>query len=218
MRNPEMSSLDLFAGSGTSVELGPGAVVLRGFAAHLERELLEAITRIAAAAPFRHLMTPGGYRMSVAMTNCGQCGWVSDETGYRYTPEDPLSARQWPPMPPAFLALAEAAAAQAGFTSYRPDACLINRYVPGARLSPHRDRDERDAHAPIVSVSLGVSATFLWGGLRRQDRARRIPLYSGDVVVWGGESRFVYHGIAAITDQSHPLTRNARFNLTFRKV
>lgn len=213
-----MSSLDLFAELGTSVELGPGATVLRGFASHMERELLDAIARIAAAAPFRHLITPGGYRMSVAMTNCGHCGWVSDETGYRYTRDDPLSARQWPPMPALFLTLAEAAAAQAGFISYLPDACLINRYMPGARLSLHRDQDERDAQAPIVSVSLGVSATFLWGGLRRQDRVRRLPLHSSDVVIWGGESRFIYHGVAAIAEQLHPLTGNERFNLTFRKV
>lgn len=217
MRNPDVSSLELFAGLG-NVELSPGAMVLRGFASHMERELLDAIARIAAAAPLRHLITPGGYRMSVAMTNCGHCGWVSDETGYRYTREDPLSARQWPPMPASFLTLAEAAAAQAGFTAYRPDACLINRYVPGARLSLHRDQDERDALAPIVSVSLGVSAIFLWGGLRRQERPRRIPLHSGDVVVWGGESRFVYHGVAHLLPGSHPLTGNERFNLTFRKT
>ncbi len=156
--------------------------------------------------------------MSVAMTNCGRVGWVSDRTGYRYDPVDPDTKVPWPAMPPAFLDLAARAAAEAGFANYDPDACLINRYVAGARLSLHQDRDEKDAWAPIVSVSLGLPATFLWGGKRRSDPVRRMRLESGDVVVWGGPARFVYHGVAPLKEGDHPLTGAARINLTFRKV
>jgi alkylated DNA repair protein (DNA oxidative demethylase) len=156
--------------------------------------------------------------MSVAMTNCGEVGWVSDLTGYRYDALDPLTQRPWPRMPAAFLDLAARAAEAAGFSTFKPDACLINRYTPGTRLSLHRDYDEKDRTAPIVSVSIGVPAVFQWGGLRRNDRTRRVPLESGDVVVWGGESRFVYHGIAALKESSHPLTGRERINLTFRKA
>lgn len=201
-----------------SEALGPGAVVLRGFARASERELLSAVDSVAALSPFRHLITPGGYRMSVAMTNCGELGWVSDRSGYRYDPIDPTTQKPWPRMPEVFLQLAAGAAAHAGYASFRPDACLINRYEPGSRLSLHRDYDERDAAAPIVSVSLGVPAKFLWGGLQRGDRTRRIGLESGDVVVWGGESRFVYHGIAALPENTHSLTGPLRINLTFRKA
>ena len=155
---------------------------------------------IAQAAPFRHLVTPGGYTMSVAMTNCGRVGWVSDRTGYRYDPVDPDTGAPWPPMPAAFLDLAVRAAAEAGFANYDPDACLINRYVAGAKLSLHQDRDEKDAWAPIVSVSLGLPAVFLWGGKRRSDPVRRLRLESGDVAVWGGPARFVYHGVAPLKE------------------
>lgn len=198
--------------------LGPGAVVLRGFARGLQQGLLDAVAGITAVSPFRHLITPGGFRMSVAMTNCGEVGWVSDRTGYRYDPIDPQTQHAWPAMPGIFRQLAANAASAAGYERFRPDACLINRYEPGARLSLHRDYDEKDAAAPIVSVSLGVPATFQWGGLRRSDRTRRILLESGDVVVWGGESRFVYHGIAALPDNMHSLTGPQRINLTFRKT
>jgi alkylated DNA repair protein (DNA oxidative demethylase) len=198
--------------------LAPGAYVLRGFVRGKEQELLSAVGKIAEAAPFRHLITPGGYRMSVAMTNCGNLGWVSDRTGYRYDPIDPITQRPWPPMPAVFRQLAESAAECAGYPSYRPDAVLINRYEPGTRLSLHQDKDERDAVAPIVSVSLGVPAKFLWGGLRRADSTRRILLESGDVVVWGGESRFVFHGVAPLPENTHALTGHQRINLTFRKA
>lgn len=198
--------------------LGPGAAVLRGFARASEKELLSAVDAIAALSPFRHLTTPGGFQMSVAMTNCGALGWVSDRSGYRYDAVDPTTQKPWPPMPEVFRHLAAGAAARAGYESFRPDACLINRYQPGSRLSLHRDYDERDAAAPIVSVSLGVSAKFLWGGLQRSDRTRRIGLESGDVVVWGGESRFAYHGIAPLPHNTHVLTGQYRINLTFRKA
>jgi len=198
--------------------LEDGAVLLRGFADSETSLLIEQVARIVQGAPFRHLITPGGYTMSVAMTNCGRVGWVSDRTGYRYDPVDPDTKAPWPAMPPVFLDLAARAAAEAGFAGYDPDACLINRYVAGAKLSLHQDRDEKDAWAPIVSVSLGLPATFLWGGQRRADPVRRLRLESGDVVVWGGPARFVYHGVAPLKDGDHPLTGAARINLTFRKV
>jgi alkylated DNA repair protein (DNA oxidative demethylase) len=202
-----------------SVEpLEEGAMLLRGFATVEAPVLIAEVARIAEAAAFRHLVTPGGYTMSVAMTNCGRVGWVSDRSGYRYDPVDPDTGAPWPAIPLAFLDLAVRAAAEIGFTSYNPDACLINRYIAGAKLSLHQDRDEKDAWAPIVSVSLGLPAVFLWGGKRRSDPVRRLRLESGDVVVWGGPARFVYHGIAPLTDGAHPLTGAARINLTFRKV
>jgi alkylated DNA repair protein (DNA oxidative demethylase) len=199
-------------------QLQEGAVLLRGFAVAQAPLLLEEVARVAQAAQFRHLITPGGYTMSVAMTNCGRVGWVSDRAGYRYDRVDPETGLDWPPMPAVFLDIAARAAAEAGFARYDPDACLINRYTAGARLSLHQDRDEKDPFAPIVSVSLGLSAVFLWGGKRRSDSVRRIPLESGDVAVWGGPARFVYHGVAPLRDGQHPLTADARINLTFRKV
>jgi alkylated DNA repair protein (DNA oxidative demethylase) len=200
-----------------SVALGQQAVLLKGFAASQGPALLAAIEDICRAAPFRHLVTPGGWTMSVAMTNCGEAGWVSDRSGYRYDPVDPQSGRPWPAMPPLFRALAASAAAAAGFAAFEPQACLINRYRPGARLSLHQDRDEGDLTAPIVSVSLGLPATFLWGGRTRPERPRRIPVLHGDVAVWGGVDRLVFHGIHPLPDGTHPLTGNARYNLTFRK-
>ena len=204
--------------SSSHERLEEGAVLLRGFAAAEGPLLVAEVTRIAQAAAFRHLVTPGGYTMSVAMTNCGRVGWVSDRTGYRYDPVDPHSGVPWPAMPRAFVDIAAHAAAEVGFTGYDPDACLINRYIAGAKLSLHQDRDEKDGWAPIVSVSLGLSAIFLWGGKRRSDPVRRLRLESGDIVVWGGPARFVYHGVAPLSDGQHPLTGSARINLTFRKV
>jgi alkylated DNA repair protein (DNA oxidative demethylase) len=199
-------------------QLEDGAVLLRGFAGSEAVALIEEVKQIAERAPFRHLVTPGGYTMSVAMTNCGRVGWVSDRSGYRYDPVDPATGVHWPAMPSVFLDLAVRAAAEAGFLNYDPDACLINRYVPGAKLGLHQDRDEDDAWAPIVSVSLGLPAVFLWGGKQRSDRVRRLLVESGDVAVWGGPARFVFHGVAPLKEGEHPLTGNARLNLTFRKV
>jgi alkylated DNA repair protein (DNA oxidative demethylase) len=198
--------------------LEDGAVLLRGFVENEAAALLEAVAGVAQDAPFRHLVTPGGYTMSVAMTNCGRVGWVSDRSGYRYSPVDPESGTLWPPMPAAFVTLAARAAAVAGFPGYDPDACLINRYSTGAKLGLHQDRDEKDAWAPIVSVSLGLTAVFMWGGKSRSDSVRRIRLENGDVAVWGGPARFVYHGVAPLKDGLHPLTGATRINLTFRKV
>ena len=212
---------DLFAADAHGLDdeiLDPGAVVLRGFALACEAALKRDVEAITAAAPFRHLITPGGFRMSVAMTNCGELGWVSDRRGYRYDPLDPDSGVPWPALPASFLALATGAAARAGYAGFAPDACLINRYEPGARLSMHQDRDEKDLRAPIVSVSLGLAAVFLWGGDARGDKARRIPLQHGDVAVWGGPSRLRFHGVLALKDGDHPFAGANRINLTFRKV
>jgi alkylated DNA repair protein (DNA oxidative demethylase) len=199
-------------------QLEEGAVLLRRFAATQVERLLQDVARIEQTAAFRHLVTPGGYTMSVAMTNCGRVGWVSDRTGYRYDPVDPQTGLHWPAMPETFLEIAAGAAAEAGFKDYVPDASLINRYVAEAKLSLHQDRDEKDSWAPIVSVSLGLPAVFLWGGKRRSDPVRRLSLESGDVVVWGGPARFVYHGVAPLREGQHPLTGATRINLTFRKV
>jgi alkylated DNA repair protein (DNA oxidative demethylase) len=205
--------------SGTSVEtLAQGALLLRGFAYSDAMALMEALEQILATSPFRHMITPGGYRMSVAMTNCGRAGWITDRSGYRYDTLDPMNRRPWPPIPDAFLGVATRAAAAAGFGVFEPDACLINRYEPAARLSLHQDRNERDFGAPIVSVSLGLPAVFLFGGLRRNDRPRRVRLESGDVAVWGGSARLAFHGIAPLADGDDPLTGHCRINLTFRKA
>ena len=198
--------------------LGAGAVLLRRFSLANEDEVLAALRRVVDAAPFRHMVTPGGHTMSVAMTNCGAAGWVTDRTGYRYDPDDPVTGQPWPAMPPVFLDLAMDAASQAGFERFVPDACLVNRYEPGAKLSLHQDRNERAFDAPIVSVSLGLPATFLFGGLKRTDPRRRIPLTHGDVVVWGGPSRLAYHGIAALKNGEHRALGRRRINLTFRKA
>jgi alkylated DNA repair protein (DNA oxidative demethylase) len=198
--------------------LGAGAVVLRGFAVSDQGALLASVQDVVAQAPFRHMVTPGGYRMSVAMTNCGELGWVTDRTGYRYDPVDPASGTPWPRMPESFLRLAGGAAARAGFDGFVPDACLVNRYEPGARLSLHQDRNERDFRQPIVSVSLGIPAVFLFGGAKRADKTARVPLEHGDVVVWGGPARMRYHGVMPLKDGHHPLLGGYRINLTFRKA
>jgi alkylated DNA repair protein (DNA oxidative demethylase) len=197
-------------------ELAPGAWVLRDFALDQAPVLLTEIERLAAQSPFRHLFTRGGQRMSVAMTNCGSVGWFSDRRGYRYTELDPLTNQPWPAMPASFLRLARDAAHEAGFDRYAPDVCLVNRYAIGTRLTLHQDHDERDRRAPIVSVSLGLPATFLFGGLARKQPQQRVPLMHGDVVVWGGPSRMRYHGVLPVKDGQHPLTGSRRFNLTFR--
>ena len=198
--------------------LGDGAVLMRGRALDHDRALLSAIDAISAQSPFRRLVTPGGFQMSVAMTNCGRVGWVSVRTGYRYDPRDPETGAPWPAMPDLFRSLAREAAAEAGFEGFVPEACLVNRYEPGTRLSLHQDKDERNYDHPVVSVSLGLPATFQFGGLKRSDRPVKVPLQHGDVVVWGGPSRLAYHGVAALKDGDHPLTGRQRFNLTFRKA
>ena len=196
--------------------IAPGAMLLRGFALDVAQSLMLSVQQIIIAAPLRHLLVPGGHTMSVAMSNCGALGWTSDRSGYRYSATDPLSGQPWPAMPACFVSLAVRAAAEAGFDGFRPDACLINRYEPGARLSLHQDRDERDLSAPIVSVSLGLPAVFLFGSMQRNDRPARLRLAHGDVAVWGGPARLAYHGVAPLADGEHALAGRRRINLTFR--
>jgi len=198
--------------------IAEGAVLLRAFARSVEADLIADLRLIVEQAPFRYMSTPGGYQMSVAMTNCGEAGWVTDRSGYRYDGVDPDSGKPWPEMPPAFRELAGRAAAAAGFDGFSPDACLINRYQPGARMSLHQDKDERDFGCPIVSVSLGLPAIFLFGGLKRADKPRRVRLEHGDIVVWGGPSRLFFHGVAPLADGEHNLLGRQRINLTFRKA
>jgi len=199
-------------------QLTEGAILLRGFAAPGGMVLLGGLREVVTRAPFRHMVTPGGFRMSVAMTNCGALGWVTDRTGYRYDPLDPETGEPWPPMPESFFGLALDAAGQAGFGGFVPDACLINRYEPGAKLSLHQDKDEADFGAPIVSVSLGIPAVFLFGGLNRTDKPIRVALTHGDVVVWGGPARLRYHGVMPLKEAEHDLVGRYRINLTFRKA
>ena len=198
--------------------LGEQAFVLHGFALEYVPELLPAISRVQADAPFRHMVTRGGYTMSVALTNCGRLGWTTDRRGYRYTQDDPLTGKPWPAMPEVMERLAKAAAQEAGFENFEPDACLMNRYEPGSRLTLHQDRNEVDYTAPIVSVSLGVPATFLWGGAERSDPTRKVPLVHGDVAVWGGADRMRFHGVADMREAVHPIFGNHRINFTFRKA
>ena len=204
--------------AGRRESLAPGAVLLRGFALETGDELVRAVREVTEAAPFRHMVTPGGFRMSVGMTNCGSAGWVTDRTGYRYDAIDPASGKQWPPMPKIFFDLARNAASEAGFQGFAPDACLINRYEPGAKLSLHQDKNEADMNAPIVSVSLGLTAGFLFGGLSRGDRQLRVRMNHGDVAVWGGPARLAYHGVMPLKDEWHPTLGGQRLNLTLRKA
>lgn len=198
--------------------LGPQALLLRGLALAQAQALLQDIEQIVQRAPWRHMLTPGGQAMSVAMTGCGPRSWVSDRRGYRYADRDPLTGQPWPALPANLVQLAQAAAQQAGFAAFAPDACLINRYAPGARMSLHQDRDERDLTAPIVSISLGLPAVFLWGGATRGERALRVPLGHGDVLVWGGVDRLRFHGVLPVAPGTHPDTGDCRINLTLRKA
>jgi len=198
--------------------LGPGTVLLHGYALAQAPALIAEVERIVAAAPWRQMITPGGQTMAVSMSNCGPLGWISDRKGYRYAPLDPLSGQPWPPLPAAFLSLADAAAEAAGFSGFVPDACLINRYTPGTRLSLHQDRDEADFSQPIVSISLGLPAVFLLGGANRSDKTEKIPLLHGDVLVWGGPDRLRFHGVQPVKDGDHALTGPCRLNLTLRKA
>jgi DNA oxidative demethylase len=209
---------DTYSREEEKISLGADAVVLRRFACGIETELMTALKAVVALAPFRNMITPGGHAMSVAMTNCGAAGWVTDLSGYRYARQDPVSGNAWPRMPAIFLRLATRAAASAGFGDFLPDACLINRYAPGAKLSLHQDKNETDFTAPIVSVSLGLPAKFVFGGPRRNDRVTRVELRHGDVVVWGRSARLAHHGVDALKDGDHPVTGRCRFNLTFRKA
>jgi alkylated DNA repair protein (DNA oxidative demethylase) len=209
---------NLAAPGGERVALGSDAVLLTGFARDAAPDLLSGLETVLAASPFRHMVTPGGHRMSVAMTSAGPLGWVTDRRGYRYEPCDPETGRPWPPLPASFASLATQAAKAAGFPGFVPDSCLINRYAPASQLALHQDRNERDFSQPIVSVSLGLPAIFLFGGPVRGARPRRVRLAHGDVVVWGGTARLHFHGVAPLAEGTHPLTGRCRINLTFRRA
>jgi alkylated DNA repair protein (DNA oxidative demethylase) len=197
-------------------QIGEQSWVLHGFALPLIEQLLPALDAILAAAPLRHMVTPGGFSMSVGTSSCGALGWITDRHGYRYSSVDPLSDLPWPAMPEVFSALANSAAAQAGFADFNADSCLINCYVPGAKMSLHQDKDEKAYSAPIVSLSLGLPAMFLFGGFNRSDKSQRIALLHGDMVVWGGVDRLRYHGVLPIKQGRHPRLGEQRINLTFR--
>jgi alkylated DNA repair protein (DNA oxidative demethylase) len=210
--------LDLFGNMASTETAIGGASLLKGFALNDEAILLADLENIITQAPLRHMVTPSGFAMSVAMTNCGELGWVTDREGYRYDVLDPLTQKPWPAMPSSFLTLSRAAALAAGYADFTPDACLINRYQIGARMGLHQDKNERDFSQPIVSVSLGVAATFQFGGFKRSDKALSFQLYHGDVVVWGAEARLRYHGVLPLKANVHPALGESRINLTFRKA
>jgi alkylated DNA repair protein (DNA oxidative demethylase) len=215
------TTFDLFADAEPEQQprlerIGEQSCVLRGFALPWMDQLLPALEAVLVAAPFRQMITPGGFTMSAAMSSCGTWGWTTDRSGYRYSRNDPQTDAPWPTMPDVFFALAQAAAKEAGFTDFVPDSCLINRYVPGAKMSLHQDKDEKSYAAPIVSVSLGLPAMFLFGGFERSDKSQRVPLLHGDIVVWGGVDRLRYHGILPIKDGQHPRLGEQRINFTFR--
>ncbi|MHC8326741.1 DNA oxidative demethylase AlkB [Pseudomonas sp. LB1P83] len=197
-------------------QIGEQSYVLRGFALPRLDQLLPALEVILTSAPFRQMITPGGFTMSVALSSCGTWGWTTDRSGYKYTRNDPQTGQPWPEMPDVFFELAQAAAREAGFADFVPDSCLINRYVPGAKMSLHQDKDEGSYTAPIVSVSLGLPAIFLFGGFERSDKSQRVPLLHGDIVVWGGVDRLRYHGVLPIKDGHHPRLGEQRINFTFR--
>ncbi|WP_150753522.1 DNA oxidative demethylase AlkB [Pseudomonas fluorescens] len=223
MRHEPMNPLtfDLFADTEPEQQprreqIGEQSYVLRGFALPWLERLLPALEAVLVAAPFRQMVTPGGFTMSVALSSCGQFGWTTDRSGYRYTRDDPQTGQPWPMMPEVFFQLAQAAAQAAGFADFAPDSCLINRYIPGAKMSLHQDKDEHSYDAPIVSVSLGLPAMFLFGGFARSDKNQRVPLFHGDIVVWGGVDRLRYHGVLPIKDGHHPKLGEQRINFTFR--
>jgi len=209
--------MDLFE-TPESQEILKDVVLLRRFVTPVENEVLSALAAVVQLAPLRHMVTPGGFAMSVATTSCGDLGWVSDKKGYRYAASDPLTGRSWPQMPASFKQLAQQAANMAGFANFEPDACLINCYQIDARMALHQDKDERDFSQPIVSVSLGIPAVFQMGGFARGDKAMKLPLYHGDVLVWGGESRLRFHGVLPVKAGNHPALGESRINLTFRKA
>lgn len=209
---------DLFAGDQRDLRFAPDSMVLAGFALAHEAELLEALNTVLAAAPWRYWDTPGGHRMSAAKSNCGALGWVSNRNGYYYSEIDPDNGKLWPTMPDVFFSIAKTAAAAANFPNFSPDGCLLNQYTPGSKLSLHQDADEKDLASPVVTISLGLTATFLFGGMQRSDRTQKIRLAHGDVVVWGGRSRLAFHGIQPLKEGYHPLLGQQRISVTFRKV
>ena len=221
MGTMQPTTFDLFADHEPAQEpraeqIGEQSWVLRGFALPVVDQVLPALDALLAAAPLRHMVTPGGFSMSVGTSSCGALGWITDRSGYRYSAVDPLSGRPWPAMPPLLVELAQNAAQRGGFADFHADSCLINQYLPGAKMSLHQDKDEHAYAAPIVSLSLGLPAMFLFGGFARSDKSQRIPLLHGDMVVWGGVDRLRFHGVLPIKPGRHPALGERRINLTFR--
>jgi len=211
--------MDLFADqTHEAMPLAPGACWLPGFALPNMAALWSCLQHHLSIYPAQQMMTPMGHLMSVNTSSMGTWGWVSGPQGYGYSAHNPATQQPWPAIPAVILQLAANAAEKAGYLKFVPDSCLINIYTPGSKMGLHQDKDEQDFSQPIVSVSIGLPATFLFGGAQRGDKAVRIPLQHGDVVVWGGESRRYYHGVAAIRPNQHPLTGNLRINLTLRKA
>ena len=206
----------LFASIEGTERLGEGIVLWR--AAIDEARYAATIARLALEAPFRHMLTPGGRQMSVAITNCGSMGWVSDTHGYRYSATDPDSSMPWPAIPPDWLHDASHAAFRCGFSGFTPDACLINRYEIGNRMGSHQDRNEVDFTQPVVSMSIGLPAEFTFHGASRAGTAGRVDLHSGDILVWGGPARLYFHSVRPIRAGVHPLCGALRYNLTFRRA
>ena len=213
----DSQTLDMFSRPARETVI-EGAVLLRQFAVQQVPQLLIDLEAVIRQAPWRHMVTPGGKRMSVAMTNCGALGWVTDARGYRYQATDPLSNLSWPAMPNSFRERASRAADEAGFTTFEPDACLVNQYLAKTQMTLHQDKNEKDFTQPIVSVSVGLPATFLFGGFERSDKAQRVALQHGDVVIWGAAARLRFHGILSLKPGSHALLGPRRINLTFRKA
>ena len=208
------------------VHIAEGAMLLRQFVQQNKNALLDETTVLADLncilenSPLRKMTTASGFTMSVAMTNCGKLGWVSGSNGYMYSSIDPETAQPWPAMPPALLEAATRIARQAGYPGFLPDACLINRYLAGAQMGLHQDRDEKDFSQPIVSLSIGLSARFIIGGLDsaagRNAHTQSVVLKHGDAIVFGAAARLMFHGVLSLKPGHHPLVGNSRINLTFR--
>jgi DNA oxidative demethylase len=211
--------MDLFENiQPNKLEVDKDAYYLSGYALTNEKALIIDLHEVLSQASLRQMMTKMGFYTSAAMTNCGQLGWVSDRKGYRYEALNPLTGKSWPAMPVSFFQLAQNAALEAGFSDFKPDACLINQYKVGASMGLHQDKNELDFTQPILSVSLGIPAIFKFGGLSRSDKPIKIRLTHGDIVVWGGDARLNYHGIIPLQPNNHAVLGPYRYNLTFRKA
>lgn len=211
---------DLFSSSedsGGRHEIAEDAYLLPGYATSQAIELCSAIDTVLLQSPLRHYQTRMGL-MSVGMSCCGALGWVADTRGYRYSALDPNNGQPWPGLPDSIRNLAQSAASDCGFDGFEPDACLINEYQLGAKMGLHQDRDERDMRWPIVSISLGMTAQFQFGGATRRAPVHRFDLVHGDVLVWGGRTRLNFHGVAPLDGSPHPLLGARRWNLTLRRA
>ena len=208
---------DLFSQTTTETqEILSDMYILRSFTSLAS--LIDEVKSVVQRAPLRYMQTPGGKKLNISMTNCGEYGWISESSGYRYTKHDPTSGQKWPNMPESFQLLAMQAARKCDFNGFKPNACLINHYKLGRNLTAHQDKNEPDLSQPIVSVSLGMSARFQIYGDSRNNKPLEIELYDGDVMVWGRSARLIYHGVKTNHSIPHPILGTHRINLTFRSV